>query len=82
MSSVFCRENANLGGIVELTAEQLETIRAASREIEFGRITVSFTGEPSNTVDIVAEKHIRFQRRKTAGPTTGEPVDRRGSGRL
>jgi hypothetical protein len=67
---------------MELTAEQLDVIKAASREIDFGRITVSFTGNPSNTVDIVAEKHIRFQRRKMAEPTTGEPTDRRGSGRL
>jgi hypothetical protein len=66
---------------MELTAEELEKIKAASREIEFGRITVSFTGEPSNLVDIVAEKHLRFQRHKRAEPATGEPVDRKGSGR-
>jgi hypothetical protein len=40
---------------MELTEQQLEIIRTASREIEFGRITVSFTGEPSNTVDIVVD---------------------------
>jgi hypothetical protein len=67
---------------MELTAEQLEVIRAASREIDFGRITVSFTGEPSNVVDIVAEKHIRFQRRKTAALAAGEPGDRRDAGRI
>jgi hypothetical protein len=66
---------------MELTAEQLEAIQAASREIEFGRITVSFTGNPSNMVDIVAEKHLRFRREKAAQPTTGEPVDRHRSGR-
>jgi hypothetical protein len=66
---------------MELTEQQLETIRAASREIDFGRITVSFTGDPSNIVDIVAERHIRFQRQKTAGPTKGKPIDRKGSGR-
>jgi hypothetical protein len=66
---------------MELTAEQLETIKAASREIEFGRITVSFTGSPSNVVDIVAEKHVRFRRQKMAEPTTGKPIDRKGSGR-
>ena len=65
---------------MELTPEQLEIIREASREIEFGRITVSFTGNPSNIVDIAAEKHIRFQRRKTAGPPAPEPVERRGAG--
>jgi hypothetical protein len=45
---------------MELTKQQLEIIRAASRGIDFGRITVSFTGPPSNVVDITAEKHIRF----------------------
>jgi hypothetical protein len=66
---------------MELTNEQLEVIKGASREIEFGRITVSFTGEPSNVVDIVAEKHFRFRRPKTAEPTVGKPIDRKGSGR-
>jgi hypothetical protein len=61
-----------MGGIMELTAEQLEAIQAASREIEFGRITVSFTGNPSYTVDIIAEKHLRFQRRKTAALERGD----------
>jgi hypothetical protein len=70
----------HLGGNMELTAEQLEVIKNASREIEFGRITVSLTGAPHNLVDIVAEKHIRFHHRKEAA-TLGEPVDRRGSGR-
>jgi hypothetical protein len=65
---------------MELTADQLEAIKKASREIEFGRITVSFTGNPSNVVDIVAEKHLRFHHEK-AKPTTGEPSERRLSGR-
>jgi hypothetical protein len=65
---------------MELTEAQLETIQEASREIEFGRITVSFVGEPSNIVDIVAEKHIRFHHERSK-PVTGKPVDRRGSGR-
>jgi hypothetical protein len=61
---------------MELTAAQLEAIQAASREIDFGRITVSFTRNPSNVVDIVAEKHLRFRREKAAQPTTGEPPRR------
>jgi hypothetical protein len=65
---------------MELTAEQLEVIRKASREIEFGQITVKFAGNPHNVVDIVAEKNYRFHHEK-AGPTTGESVDRKGSGR-
>jgi hypothetical protein len=65
---------------MELTAEQLEAIQAASREIEYGRITVSFTGNPSNVVDIVAEKHLRFRREKTAAPALGDHAGtRRGS---
>jgi hypothetical protein len=66
---------------MELSAEQLETIRAASREIDFGQITVKFAGKPHNIVDIVAEKTVRFHCEKTS-PTTGEPMDRRGSGRI
>jgi hypothetical protein len=66
---------------MELTKEQLETIRAASREIDFGQITVKFAGNPHNVVDIVAEKTLRFHNEK-AKPTTGESMDRRGSGRI
>jgi hypothetical protein len=63
---------------MELTSEQLEAIKAASREIEFGRITVSFTGSPSNVVDIVAEKHIRFRHEKfRAEPGPGHESDSR-----
>ncbi|MDR2150118.1 MAG: hypothetical protein LBO67_04755 [Spirochaetaceae bacterium] len=66
---------------MELTNEQLEVIKAASREIDFGRITVSFTGEPSYLVDIVAEKHLRFCHQRTAELTRGKPLDRKRSGR-
>jgi hypothetical protein len=66
---------------MELTEKQLEVIKAASREIDFGRITVFFTGEPSNFVDIVAEKRIRFFRHNTGEPTIGKPIDRKWSGR-
>jgi hypothetical protein len=66
---------------MELTDEQMEKIRAASREIDFGRITVSFTGPPSNLVDISATKHFRFHHYRTAEPTTGEPMNQRDSGR-
>jgi hypothetical protein len=65
---------------MELTAEQLEAIRAASREIEYGQITVAFAGPPSNVVDIIPARRIRFYG-KPAEPTTGEPVNQRGSGR-
>jgi hypothetical protein len=49
---------------MELTEQQLEIIRAASREIDFGRITINFVGSPSNVVEIIPEKHIRFQHEK------------------
>jgi hypothetical protein len=70
-----------MGGKMELTPAQLETIRKASREIEFGQIIVKFVGNPHNVVDIVAEKTIRFHSEK-ATPTTGEAVPRKGSGRF
>jgi hypothetical protein len=54
-------------GELELTDEQIEVIKEASREIDFGRITVSFTGSPSNVVDIVAEKHVRDKRALRTG---------------
>jgi hypothetical protein len=37
-------------------------------------------GEPSNLVNITAEKTFRFHNEK-AEPTTGEPINRKGSGR-
>jgi hypothetical protein len=65
---------------MELSAEQLEAIRAASREIDFGQIIIKFAGSSHNVVDITAEKTVRFHKEK-AGPTAGEPVPRKGSGR-
>jgi hypothetical protein len=69
-----------MGGKMELTQEQLEVIREASREIDFGQITVKFAGKLSDVVDIAVEKRLRFRHDK-AEPTSGEPVDRHGSGR-
>jgi len=63
---------------VELTQEELEIIKEASREIEFGRITINFTGPPSNVVDIVPEKHIRFQRTRRAEPAQAKASPNRG----
>jgi hypothetical protein len=62
---------------MELTEQQLEIIREASREIDFGRITVNFVGSPSNLVEIIPEKHIRFRQEKfraEPGPGSGGPV--------
>jgi len=66
---------------MKLTNEQLEVIQQASGEIDFGRVIISFTGQPHNIVDIVAEKHLRFRREKDAEPTKSKPQDLRGSGR-
>jgi hypothetical protein len=55
---------------MELTDEQLEIIKQASAEIDFGRITIDFTGSPSFVVDITAEKQQRFQRYRKADEST------------
>jgi len=65
---------------MELTVEQLEIIKESSKEIEFGRITIDFTGPPSFVVDITAEKRHRFQRHREAEPTIGNPGKNRSSG--
>jgi hypothetical protein len=63
---------------MELTKQQLEIIREASREIDFGRITINFVGSPSNLVEIIPEKHIRFRHEKfRAGPDPGHESDNR-----
>jgi hypothetical protein len=66
-----------------LTAEQDAKFRDLCKEIkpgEYGRVVVSFVGEPSNLVNITAEKTFRFHKEKTE-PTSGEPIDRRKSGK-
>jgi hypothetical protein len=68
---------------MELTAEQNTKFRDLCKEIrpgEYGRVVVSFVGEPSNLVQITGEKNYRFRHGK-AEPTTGEAVPRKGSGR-
>ena len=67
-----------------LTAEQDATFRDLCREIkpgEYGRVVVSFVGEPSNLVQITGEKNYRFHNQKSEA-TVGEPVDRGASGRM
>jgi hypothetical protein len=68
---------------MELSAEQEAAFRNLCGEIkpgEYGRVVVSFVGEPTNLVSITAEKTFRFHN-KEAEPSTGKPIDRRGSGR-
>jgi hypothetical protein len=72
-----------MGGFMELSAEQETAFRNLCREIkpgEYGRVVVSFVGEPTNLVNITAEKTFRFHNEK-GEPITGKPIDRRGSGR-
>jgi hypothetical protein len=69
--------------LMVLSAEQDAKFRALCKEIEpgeYGRVVVSFVGEPSNLVNITAEKTFRFHKEK-ARPAAGEPVDRKSSGR-
>jgi hypothetical protein len=50
-----------------LTAEQEAKFRDLCREIrpgEYGKVVVSFVGEPSNVVSITAEKTFRFHNEK------------------
>jgi len=63
-----------------LTAEQESKFRDLCREIkpgEYGRVTVAFTDNPSNVVQITAEKNYRFHNEK-AEASLDEPQDRQG----
>jgi len=65
---------------MELSDEQYARFRDLCREIkpgEYGKVVVSFTGNPSNVVQITGEKNYRFHNEK-AEASTGEPQDRQG----
>jgi hypothetical protein len=67
-----------------LTAEQEAKFRDLCKEIrpgEYGRVVVSFVGEPSNVVQITGEKNYRFHS-EAAEASYGEPQDRKKSGRM
>jgi hypothetical protein len=66
---------------MELTKEQLNTVQELSKEIEFGRVTINFAGNPHNNIVIVGEKQYRFHHEK-ASPTEGKAADRQRSGRI
>jgi hypothetical protein len=69
---------------MELSAEQDTKFRSLCKEIkpgEYGRVVVSFVGEPSNMVNITAEKTFRFHSEK-AQASYGEAQDRQKSGRI
>jgi hypothetical protein len=66
-----------------LTEEQGAKFRDLCEEIkpgEYGRVIVSFVGEPTNLIQISGEKNFRFHNEKAA-PTSGEPLDRGKAGR-
>jgi hypothetical protein len=68
---------------MELTAEQNAKFRDLCAEIKpgaYGRVIVSFTGEPQNFVQITGEKNFRFHGEKAA-PTDGRAQERANSGR-
>jgi hypothetical protein len=68
---------------MELSAEQDTKFRNLCKEIkpgEYGRVVVSFVGEPTNLVNITAEKTFRFHNEK-AEASYGEARDRKKSGR-
>jgi len=55
---------------MELTNELMEEIVSAARDIEFGNITISISGQPNKkTVDIITEKRERF--RESCADTEG-----------
>jgi hypothetical protein len=62
---------------MELTAEQLEYIRQSSGKIEYGKITISFAGNLTNTVDIDVSERKRFHNEQPR-PAASEASDRAG----
>ena len=67
-----------------LTAEQDAKFRDLCGEIrpgEYGRVVVSFVGEPSNLVQITGEKNYRYHSER-AEATCGEAQNRHKSGRM
>jgi hypothetical protein len=61
-----------------LSAEQDAKFRDLCREIKPGEYgIVSFVGEPSNLVQITAEKNFRFHNEK-AEASYGKPTERKG----
>jgi hypothetical protein len=49
---------------MELMKEILEEVALAAREIDYGKITISISGPPSNSVDIITEKRYRYRTEK------------------
>ena len=65
---------------MELSEDALEAIKAASREIDYGKITISIAGEPSQIVDIVSEKRVRLHMQR-AEPSYSQSKESRRLGR-
>jgi len=56
---------------MELTSDEYAKFRDYCKEIrpgEYGRVVVSFIGEPSNVIQITVEKNTRYQRQKADVP--------------
>jgi hypothetical protein len=66
---------------MELSAEQGAKFRDLCKEIkpgEYGRVIVSFVGEPSNLVQITGEKNYRFQYENFRAEPNQAPDQRSG----
>jgi hypothetical protein len=64
---------------MELTADQDAIFRGLCKEIkpsEYGRVVVSFVGDPSNIVQLTGEKNYRFQRDKETAKQTASKTGR------
>jgi hypothetical protein len=60
---------------MELTADQYAKFKDYCNEIkpgEYGKVIISFVGEPSNIVQITVEKNTRYQQGKHDRPRTKE----------
>jgi hypothetical protein len=68
-----------LGGNMELMKEILEEVALAAQDIDYGKITISISGPPSNSVDIITEKRYRYRAQKpepSESPIKEHPQDK------
>jgi hypothetical protein len=63
---------------MELTAEQMDVIQKASRDMDYGEIKIKFAGERG--IDIEKTQRVRFHNDDPI-PTQSDPQDKKGSGR-
>jgi hypothetical protein len=64
---------------MELMKEILEEVALAARDIDYGKITISIAGPPSNIVEIITEERHRYRAEKpepTRAEVKGTPQDK------